>query len=123
VTPWGERVLDHTLGDFRDAAVVDERETVLTTCLGHADWLSDYAEEDPTVRFALGRRHCRERRRTVAWWGIRVTPRAPRRAVSTVGSSVPAAEIARQRPEQVFEGEECDGAHRGGRLDDEERRR
>lgn len=34
--------------------LVDERETVLMTCLGHADWLSDYAEEDPTVRFADG---------------------------------------------------------------------
>jgi hypothetical protein len=34
--------------------LVDERETVLSTCLGHADWLSDYAEEDPAVRFADG---------------------------------------------------------------------
>ena len=34
--------------------LVDERETVLTTCLGHADWLSDFAEDDPTVQFADG---------------------------------------------------------------------
>ena len=34
--------------------LVDERETVLTTCLRHAHWLSDYAEEDPTVKFADG---------------------------------------------------------------------
>ena len=30
---------------------VDERETVLATCLGHADWLGAYADEDPKVRF------------------------------------------------------------------------
>ena len=30
---------------------VDEHETVLATCLAHADWLGAYAEEDPNVRF------------------------------------------------------------------------
>ena len=46
--------------------LVDERGRVLTTCLRHADRLSDYAEEDATVRFADGFQHrC---------------PRAPRRA-------------------------------------------
>ena len=34
--------------------LVDEHLTVLTTCLGHADWLSDYAAEDSTVLFADG---------------------------------------------------------------------
>jgi hypothetical protein len=46
--PGGERVLDPP-----EAVVVtlrllaDERETVMTTCLGHADLLRDDAEEDP----------------------------------------------------------------------------
>lgn len=30
---------------------VDEHHTALATCLGHADWLGAYADEDPNVRF------------------------------------------------------------------------